>query len=193
MTTLNTNALCTFDDVSNFKDNYEHTSENDDLIYNLINEKSMQIIKYLGYDTTLKSATYTEYYDGKGINKLFPRVYPIISVTLIYEDSDWGWELDTLIDSTQYRIVDSKYIVRKDTVFANYEQNVKIIYVAGYATVPEDIKLVCIKEVVRDFNRRYDFDVSAKTADDGSITYVEKGLLVSSKEILAPYVLTGIS
>lgn len=182
-------ALCTLDDV---KEYYQYPAKgsrvlDNDLLEDLINYNTDLFHKYCGWEQ-FKSKTYTEYQDGIGINSLYVYNYPIISVTSIHDDVNWSYGADTLIDSSSYKIVDEKYIVLKDTTFMKGTQNIKIVYVAGYATIPGDLKKACIKEVVRDFKNRKNFDELFKTVDGDQVTKVEAGLMKSTTDVLDKYV-----
>ena len=189
------NALCTFEEflLYNEGNQYKSAGDSDSLIKELINYKTQEIHNYCGV-VQFKSRQYTERYDGIYSDKLFVNKTPIISISSIYDDVDWNFTSDTLIDSSNYVIDTSKkYIqLKPGYIFNCGSQNIKIIYTAGYETIPNDIKLVCIKEVTREFRRRINFDVSAVTLNDGNISYVEKGLLKSSKDILDKYRTIGI-
>jgi len=187
-----TNALASYEDILLYKDNFKEMSENSTLVEELINMKTQEIHTYCGVEQFL-SKSYTEYYDGKGINFLVPHNKPITAVDVIYDDYDWSWASDSTKDSDTYRIVDKMYIALKSGIFVDAAQNVKITYTAGYATIPEDLRLVCIKEVTRDFDRRYEADIASVTLDDGTVAFVEKGLLKSREEVLDRYMITGIS
>lgn len=140
-------------------------------------------------DTVFASATYTHQLDGNGRSALYLPNYPITSITSIYTNSDWDFtDSEDLIDSADYRIDDGcRFVQLIDDVFPAGVMNVQIIYVAGYATIPADIEQACIEEVVRRLKHRKDFDITSKTQPDGSVSYVQKGLLVSTKAVLDRY------
>lgn len=191
--TVVSNTIATYNEVMEFAESagYVDISDDNTFIESVINQKTKEFHNYCGVEQFL-SKQYIEYYDGNGSNLLFPYKTPIISVTSIYDDHDWVYGVDTLIASTSYKVVDNRRIYNKDGVFTKGNQNIKITYTAGYVSIPDDLKLACIREVLREFNRRKDFDVVAKSLDDGTINYVEKGLLKSSKDVLNKYRVIGI-
>lgn len=194
--TVASNSIVTYDEVMLYAESNGFVSKDEDntLIENIINWKSQEFNSYCGIDQ-LKSRQYTERVDGNGTGKLFPKRTPIISVSSIYDDIEWAFTSDSLVDSGDYVIHPNKqYIQMKYSYYFTLGvQNVKITYTAGYETIPNDIKLACIREILREFNRRQDFDVTAKTLNDGSISYVEKGLLTSTKDVLDKYRSIGIA
>jgi len=145
-------------------------------------------------DRTFDSDTYIEYYDGGGRDMLVLKHYPIISITSIYDDSDWGWGASYLVDSDNYMIKNDREVVYKSGyVFYDYIQNVKVTYVAGYATIPDDLKHVCILEVLRSYKHRKDVDITSKSLEDGSVTYTSKEFLPMTLAVLNKYTRRSIS
>jgi len=140
-------------------------------------------------DRTFTETTWTEYYDGGGKNILVLDHYPIISITSIYDDSDWGWGATYLVDSDNYMIKNDREVVYKSGyVFYDYIQNVKVTYVAGYSTIPADLKHVAILETIRSYKSRKDVDVTSKTLADGSISFTSKEFLPMTLAVLNKYV-----
>lgn len=100
------------------------------------------------------STTYTnERYDGTGRDKIFLRNWPIISVSSLtidneaineatdYDDYDGYW-----IEPTLSGIKLEGCLYRVDKWDRGW-QNVKITYVAGYATIPHDLREACFLAV----------------------------------------------
>lgn len=122
----------------------------DDLIQNLITRISDDIEKTCG--RSFHSATFTEYYNGDGGNRLLLNNYPISSITSLYDDTDRNYGSDTLIDSGDYISDDAAGMVILDGgLFAEGLKNIKITYVAGYSTIPSDLERACIDYVIADY------------------------------------------
>jgi len=185
-------ALCNLNDVRNYLKIPLNKADDqmDNQLEVLIDQMTAVFESYC--ERKFASRSYTEYHDGNAEKYLFPKHYPIISVTSIHDDSDWNWGADKLVDSTTYRIQDERVIVLKSSLWSKDEQNVKITYVAGYATIPAELKLACIEEVARKYKNRNEIDVLARTAEDGSITKYAKDLLPSTKAILIRYMRVGV-
>jgi uncharacterized phiE125 gp8 family phage protein len=128
-------------------------NETDDiLIYRILMRMNDRIETYCG--RTFASASYTEYHKGDGTNRLLMNQYPITAITSINEDEDRVWGSDTLIDSADYVIADEVpgVIELKDNFFmASDVENIKVVYVAGYATIPNDLVDACIKMTAADY------------------------------------------
>lgn len=180
------NALATLDEIKDFYQFGSTKQVDDDLLEDLSNRVTILFQTYCEVES-FKSDDYTEYVDGPYDKYLFLNNTPVNSVTSIAEDSDWVWASDSTVASTDYRIIDSKYLVAKETVWVRGDQNYKVVYNAGYDAIPLDLKQVCIEEVVRRYKHRKDFDVVAKSLEDGTVTYSEKGLLTGTKQVLNKY------
>ena len=120
-------------------------------------------------DTGFNTATWTEFYDGTGEESIQLREWPITSITSAQLVDDAG-ALTTLA-STDYRVnlktgvlsmlgttLGRKWVEAgvNGIPTTNFEpspqwpegiQNVKVIYVGGYSTIPSDIQLVVCQMV----------------------------------------------
>lgn len=183
---LDTYALCTVQDVIDYggddriNDATDHT-----LLESLINAVSTSIETYTS--NQILSRERTEYHDGTGNKYIYPYYTPITSISGIWDDVSWEWGSSTEIDSSLYRVKNNNTIVLYNTTTTVGDQNIKIIYTAGYATVPYDIKQVCVEEVLRRYKRRSNIDISAISMDDGSISIMSDDLLPRNKMILNKY------
>jgi len=163
------------------------TPETNTLIDNLINAVSARFESYC--DRKFKSREYTEYHDGGGHSVLYPDQYPITSISGIYDDSNWSWAESSKIDSTQYRIVGDNSIVFKSTanVMGDYRQNIKLIYTAGYSTLPYDLENACILEIMRAMGRLEDLEVSEKRSNENLLKYVASDFLPETRSVIEKY------
>jgi len=163
----------------------ETKPEVDDLIDILIDSYSAKIETYC--DRKFMSRSYTEYLSGCGSTVLFPKQYPITSVSGIWDDSSWTWTDDYLVDSTTYTIVNDNSIALRTSRFGSSVNNIKIVYTAGFTTVPADVENVCIIEIMRAFDRMSDLGIGYKLAGDSSITITDAPFLLSSRITLDAY------
>ena len=182
---VNTYSLISLDNVVKFIGQDSFNSDDSDLIEDLINRVSTLFESYMNREILTRETT--EYHDGKGLSVLFPKQYPITTISGIWDDYDWEWTSDDLVDSDDYRIVDSNYIVFKDITLGAYSQNIKIIYTAGYTSTPEDIAQACITEVARMFKNRLEVDITSQTLADGSVSYSAKTFLPITVTTLNKY------
>jgi hypothetical protein len=183
MTTLASNALCTRLQLKTYLNVNQADATYDNLCHEIINRISQAFENYCGRQ--FKVQDIVEYHDGN-VRALFPDQYPINSVTEIREDSDWVWGSETIIDSSDYRIMDSKYIIY-DGFFTSGEGAIKLTYNAGYTDVPADLVQACIEECGRKMKHRNDYDESVKTLGDGSVSYIASEFLPQTKMTLNSY------
>lgn len=187
---LSDDALVTLNEVKQFyfSDSSNSKTQDDDLIEELINRISTQFSNYCNLDS-FKAKDYIEYCDVDN-HCLYTKNIPINSIDSINRDSEWNWTDDTIIDPTSYRIFGDRYILFK-YIYKQDLKSLKIEYNGGYNIIPDDLKHACIKEVVREYKHRKDFDVRSGTksesGSDESNTYIDNGLMRSTKEILGRY------
>jgi hypothetical protein len=191
----NATALCKLEDLKLYMDIKTEDGEVDDadLLIGLINQITAAMENYCGLKH-FQSTVYTEYFDGGGVNELYPDHYPITSVSGIFDDDSWTWDSDTEISGTDYRIVDHNRILLKSyNIFGDWAQNVKVVYTAGFASIPEDLKLACAKEVARLFRTRNDKGVESRSVQNNNTfsRYVMEEFLPETKSVLNRYRVKG--
>jgi len=111
-------------------------SGQDSKLAGFLNNSISEIERYC--NRKFKYNTYTEYYDGDGLELLYTRTYPLKSITSIkYYDTETEVFID-LIDGTGDTIANSVEItndyilLRKGYVFPAGTRNIQIVCVAGY-------------------------------------------------------------
>lgn len=125
-------------------------TDDDTFIQNLITRVSDDIEKECG--RTFADATYTEYRSGDSTGLLLLDQYPINSITSIHDDIDRDYGADCLIDADDYSYYSDSGIVELDGLtFCRGVNNVKIVYNAGYTTIPTDLEQACIKRVAVEY------------------------------------------
>lgn len=94
-------------------------------------------------DRKFAQATRTELFHGNRSNALNPRQWPITAVTELRVSSVRAWtDASTLVDAGSYGISpDGIMVVYYESVFPKGFDNVRLIYTAGYATIPYDLVL----------------------------------------------------
>lgn len=183
---VGTNALISLADVKDYIGIEVKSSADDAVIVDLIDRMTARFESHC--DRNFNARSYTEQYDGEGTKYLFPKNYPIISVSSIFDDSDWSFAASTEITSTTYRIQDEICIVRKTgNIFTTGTQNLQVTYSGGYTSIPADIKQAAVEEVSRTFDHRRDVDVTIKSTDENSISFAPKDLLPSTLRVLNRY------
>ena len=163
-------------------------SADDALLETLIDASSAAIKKFCQSD--IVAADYTEYHDGAGGRCLVLRQRPINSIESIYDDLDRKYGSDTLIDEDDYTYKsESGLVIYTGGKFQDGVKNVKVVYNAGYATVPDDVDLACRIQVAAWCNRakqRGD-GISAENIGEYSAEYSSDGLDGKVKELVLLY------
>ena len=179
--------LCTRKDLKNYLGITNVDQVSNDLLSDLIDRVSVEIETYCM--RTFGSTEYTEYHSGDGVDYLYTKQHPITSVSGIWSDTSLDWDADALIESTDYVVFEDN-VQLIDTYFTAGRNNVKMIYTAGYMTIPLDLQQVCIDEAGRRFKHRTDYDVISRVGQGesgGEVYFVEKGFLEKSKLVLNKY------
>jgi uncharacterized phiE125 gp8 family phage protein len=184
------NALVTLAEAKEFL-KITGTSE-DTLIEGFINKASIWANDFT--QRLLLSRALTEYYDGDGDNELMLKQYPVSALTNLYDDVLRAFGAGTAINIASDVVLDSeKGIVRlwnQAVAFNVGIANVKVVYTAGYATVPETIKEAVLIYVGHLYRRLYQdqrFGVSSETIGDRTTTFAGDVVPAKSKALLMPY------
>lgn len=140
---LNANALTTLAFAKTYLKIPALETSQDSIVEFWINTSSQEIES--STNRKLKSQSITEYQHGRNGNIILLKEWPITSVTSLYIDSSADFGSDTLIDSDGYRISDDlNSIVLLNQMFPNGFNNIKIVYTAGYSSVPSDLENACL-------------------------------------------------
>lgn len=168
---LNNNALSTVDEIKRFMGITGSTDEVDDELAALINRVSKAI--ETACDREFYIQEHTETYSGDGQEVLTTDHYPITTVSGVWLSTSRTWDDDSLVTASEYYINRaSNGIVWYNNIFtkSRYE-NIRVIYIAGVFstvdTVPADLKLVCIKEVARNYRFKDDKGLNSRGTGDG--------------------------
>ena len=98
-----------------------------------------------------------------------------------------------ILYSIEHRNQTKAHEIMSPVIFVETDASIKVEYQAGYteANMPEDIKLACVNEVVRNYKNRFmsgDFGVTAISTPNGTnINLSALPLLEDSKMILDSY------
>ena len=168
----------------------------DDYLDALIARTGAAIAHYLGYapatpgaEPTVEAADYTDYYDGDGSGELWLRRVPVNSITTLAHRPSTTDSYDT-IDSADYILYGEEGIVRlhnAESAFWPGWKSIKVVYNAGFSTVPADLEEVAIRMVVRAYRRAQSLEVSSKSAAEVSVSFVRLHLTDDDKAQLQPY------
>lgn len=165
----------------------------------MITDISARIAMFLGRKDWGEQALFTEYYDGD-TQIIAVKVWPIISITGIWDDSDHIWNDGSKIDTDAYWISQNSSLELNDGIvfynwgkFAPGHQNVKITYTGGYALVsdiPAIFKRACYLQLAYELKMGDAMSfANVPSQTDGSQIQLgtHLGLLSSVRSLLIPY------
>jgi hypothetical protein len=178
-------ALCTVDEVKAYAGIDTAKTETKELIQALINRMQDAFESYC--DRKFDSQEHTEYQDGYGGQMLFTDQYPITSVSGIWESTSRTWSDVDAVDSNDYFISSHRTILRKSGFYLNYPKSIKVIYTAGYSTIPDDLKQACITEVTRHMDIRRSPSISSKVFQEATTSYTMDAFLPTTLMTLDMY------
>jgi hypothetical protein len=128
----------------------------------LISDVSYRLARLCGRDDWGGQSERTEYHDG-GSLFLFARIWPVISVASIYDDTDHVWASDTLIDASDYWFESSETaIANRGIIRFEYaatvagEKNLKFTYTGGYLkpeNIPNPIRRAAMIQIATEVQR----------------------------------------
>jgi hypothetical protein len=120
----------------------------DDILTRMINAASQKIEHYC--DRKFKKRQYTEFYDGRGNDRMLLRNWPCDKPTELWDDPGNEFTSSTnLIDPADFVVEQSSdggigIVLVNGLRFSRGNQNVKVVYDAGYSAVPYDIEDACL-------------------------------------------------
>jgi hypothetical protein len=164
--------------------NYLNPGSNDDtLLQRLLTSASFAIESYL--NRAIKSASFTDVFDGTGGRVLLVPQYPITAVTSVTID---GVAIPSAGGPTTpgFYFTDTK-IILSGYYFTKGLGNVAITYTAGWATVPFDIEQACIDTVQYWLGNRQRNSEVSRSMGGQTISYSQKDMPDWTKTILAQY------
>ena len=129
-------------------------TDSDTLLQGFIDRLSAWVERYC--DRIFLQATYTdEKHDGDGAKALLVNQYPIDSVTSLFDDTLRNFGTETKIAAADFVIYKDRGEIHLDGLtFQKGLQNVKVTYVAGFATIPIDLQQAVLELVADRFRNK---------------------------------------
>lgn len=122
-----------------------------------------------------QSTLYTEYVNGDDSDHLMMKQYPITSITSVEENSnsDNSSNWATLAAEEYFNIGPDLEagLIRKTSRTFKGTANYRVVYTAGYTTLPSDLKYACYMLCSEAFNRSRSAGVKSESLGDHSITF----------------------
>ena len=159
---------------------------------------------YLGFgppwptsgDPTIEDTSYTLILDGPGGIDLRLPVYPVQSITSIYDSADRLYGSEDLIPSADYTVYGDEGIVTLDADgstggWSKIKRGIKVTAVLGWATIPDSIVHACGMQVAHWYNARDHIGRTNISQGGGSIAVRDLGLLPEVRQALAAFRLSA--
>ena len=158
--------------------------ERDSYVDRLIEAVSDRLAEYCNRDDWGSTTERTEYADG-GTCMVLLGVWPIVSVSAIYDDPCHDWDIGELLDSDSYYAGKNGVIYYEDGYFLNGKENVKVVYVGGYeneAAIPSKIKSAALMQIKNEYLSQQP-SVNSQMFENAS----DEGLLPEVSNLMDPY------
>jgi len=181
-------ALITSEDFKSYYGILSSSTGSDSLIALLIEKCSSLISEFC--ERKFQSASYTEYFDGRGKSDLFVTHYPIAS-PLSATTGGGLWDDPQRTYSDSYKLTEDvgqgtgDFVVypseegqgkisRINGVFYVGRRNIKITYTGGYTQIPRQIQLACFRMVSNEYQKtqKDTFGQSSQSIHRDSTTYI---------------------
>lgn len=169
----------TFVTVAEVKNHIDETGTTwDTIIASLIDQCTQYAMNYCGGRCFIAPETDdTEYFDIEEFQKkIFLRNWPIQSITKVSFRSGTPYDNPVWEDynpATDYVKNDRLGILQFQSLPKGV-QNMKVVYKGGYANaanIPQDLKLIIIKIVAAEFNKRKSQGISSESIGGASISW----------------------
>lgn len=163
-------------------------TDQDTRLERLISSASRKIMNFC--DRKFVQETHTEYQHGRRSNSLVLKQWPADKPTELNIDPESTFGVDTQVDTTEYEVLhDSILILLNGQKFPKGTRNIKIVYQASYATIPEDLDEACVHQVEYMYNLTADRRLGqiTKSKSGVSVTYVQEGMPQIVTDALMPY------
>lgn len=203
-------ALCTAAEV---RDLLQLTSETalNTLLDTYATRASVALAQWCGYppgssitSPSMESVTYTRYSGDYGLRlsrdrrSLWLEPWPVTSITSVYDDPNEVYGADTLVAAADYGLRgDRGEELRLEPTathgaFSTTERAVKIVYVAGYASVPADLALAAAELVAHWYNLRGRRGLSSEGQPDIQTSYRGEEIPLVVRQLANPYRLPSV-
>jgi len=204
---LNANALTSLAVVKRRIDvEGSYSTTYDALLEDLINEVSTYLEDKC--NRIFRSQTYTEYFSGNGTPFLGLRQGPLTSITSVnfveYSDAGDGSRDETLTEIEEYQRLEGGligeghlglgWIERRDgCVWTEGYRNYKVVYIAGFTTIPPSLERWATYRVASEFVARESPGLLTKTVADGQLAFLAPDRMAEAEmRAIGPYIVRSV-
>lgn len=153
----------------------------DSVLEELVNDCTVWLENEMGGRRIFNDASdATEYHDGGdstgyGKRSLFLKRFPIASVTSIsYRSGTPGTPVWVAYTADDYERIDNEGTLHFLFTLPVGRQNIKVVYKAGYTTIPHDLNLACQKLVAKEFDKRKSQGIKSEGIGGANVTWNEE-------------------
>jgi hypothetical protein len=122
-----------------------------------------------------REATFTnEYISGHGSSSIWLKNYPISSITsLTYYDRYSAADIQTLVEDRDFYLdPDTGRLECASGCWSRGMRNIRCTYVGGYATIPEDLKVLCEQLISYRINKKSVQGIDSQGIGKYNVMYV---------------------
>lgn len=181
-------ALTSLDNVKSYLNIPTLTITQDTTLERMINASSAKIETFL--DRKILKRTFTEYQDGRSSDRILVKEWPAEKPTELWIDSSSQFtDITTQLPDSDFVLEDEIGVqLINGRGFGKGRRNIKVVYEAGYTTVPYDIEEACIMTVAFFYDLRSDrrIGVSQKGKNSENTTFLDD-LPAIVKGMINPY------
>lgn len=184
---LNANAFLTLEQAKRWLGIPSTETGPEDLVSELINEASDAIERITS--RKLKALELTEYREGRDTNRLLFREYPVNSVASVRIDASSVFtDPSTLLAATEYNVQNGMELVLSRRI-PRGDRNVKLVYNAGYTTIPPVLERACKLIIEHAYQMRTDRRIgqSSKSKAGESVSFTD-GIPKAAQELIDPFI-----
>ncbi|MEI7443268.1 MAG: head-tail connector protein [Burkholderiales bacterium] len=174
-------AFCSLSDVKSFM--AITGTQDDPLLTSLIQAASNAMETVM--NRTVAAASYTDLVDGNGKAGMMLSNWPVISVTSVTIDGT-SVPASTGYGASGYA-QDENVVFLRNRVFTKGARNVSIVYQAGWATVPDDLKQACVETVALKYRQKEYAGYRSKSLAGETVSFDKGDFPDSVERILNNY------
>ncbi len=146
--------------------------------------------------STFENNTYTHYFTGDGSDRLELRIHPANTITTVHVDVDRSYGSSSLVASSDYELFSDQGLLLLKTdsdqgSFTTGYRSVKVVYTAGYTSIPDGLVHACGLQVNHWYMNRDTIGKAKISQNTSTIDVAPLSLLVETTQALAPYRLAG--
>lgn len=156
-------------------------SDDDALLDALVTQASAYIEQWISRSVGLNE--YTDVFDGYGKTTYMFTNFPAQSVSHVYVN-DIEIFPSTGVTDSGYIFDETRLVLRGSKYFVQGQMNCSVTYMAGYATVPNELVIICTELVAFHYKQRERIGVTSKNLGGETISFSQENIPPAVKAIM---------